>query len=118
MNRLAVLSAGLAGAAGVGLSAMAAHRGGAFLGTASAMLLANAPALLALGLKQAAGSNRFLSLAAAMLAAGLILFCGDLAAREFLEQRLFPFAAPAGGLLLIGGWLLVAASAVLPRRLG
>lgn len=110
-----VLAAGLAGAAGVALSAVAAHRGGAFLGNASAMLLTHAPALLAIGLWQSA-SNRLLSVAAALLAAGLILFCGDLAAREFLGDRLFPYAAPAGGMLLIGGWMVVAISALLMAR--
>ena len=116
MNRVLVFAAGLAGAAGVGLSALAAHRGDALLGPASAIALAHAPALLAIGLSQASTLSRLLSLAAAVLAVGLILFCGDLASREFLGDRLFPMAAPAGGLLLIAGWLGVAVSALRPRR--
>lgn len=116
MSRALVFAAGLAGAAGVALSAVAAHRGGANLATAAAMLLAHAPALLAIGgLTGAAASSRLTSLAAVALAAGLILFCGDLAAREFLGDRLFPMAAPAGGILLIAGWLGIAISGIIRR---
>lgn len=79
------------------------------------MLLAHAPALLAIGLHGSATSSRLTSLAAVTLAAGLILFCGDLAAREFLGDRLFPMAAPAGGILLIAGWLGIAVSGITSR---
>lgn len=115
MSRVFVLAAGLAGAAGVALSAVAAHRGGANLATAAAMLLAHAPALLAIGLHGSATSSRLTSFAAAAIAAGLILFCGDLAAREFLGDRLLPMAAPTGGILLIAGWLGIAASGIIRR---
>lgn len=108
-GRALVLLGGLCGAAGVGLSAAAAHRGGAFIGTAASFLLAHAPALLAIGL---AMPNRWLRLGGFILAVGLVLFCGDLLARDLLGNRLFPFAAPVGGTLLIAGWLVVAASAV------
>ena len=111
MSRILVALAGLSGAAGVGLSAAAAHAGGGNLATAAAMLLAHAPALLAIGLFFTTASSRMLSLAAGALALGLALFCGDLVARHYLGSRLFPMAAPSGGLLLIAGWLLVAASA-------
>jgi len=48
---------------------------------------------------------------------GLTLFCGDLLVRHYAGWRMFPMAAPAGGLLLIGGWLIVALSALtMPRR--
>lgn len=116
MSRRLVFAAGLAGAAGVALSAAAAHRGGTNLATAAAMLLAHAPALLAIGLNGAAHSSRLVSLAAAALISGLILFCGDLASREFIGDRLFPMAAPAGGMLLIGGWLFIAFSALVAAR--
>ena len=101
--------AGLSGAAGVALSAAAAHAGGAFIGTAASMLLMHAPALLAIGLL---GANRVLNAAGWVLAVGLVLFCGDLLARDLLGSRLFPFAAPIGGTLLIAGWLGIAAAAL------
>lgn len=115
MTRFLIALAGLAGAAGVALSAAAAHAGGGNLATAASMLLAHAPALLAVGLIGPERGSRLLAVAAGVLAAGLVLFCGDLVARHYLGNRLFPMAAPAGGLLLIGGWLLVAASALTRR---
>jgi uncharacterized membrane protein YgdD (TMEM256/DUF423 family) len=47
-----------------------------------------------------------------VLALGVTLFSGDLAMRTFTGERLFPMAAPAGGLLAMAGWLAVGASAV------
>jgi uncharacterized membrane protein YgdD (TMEM256/DUF423 family) len=102
-----VLVAGLFGAAGVGLSAAAAHAGGD-LTPAATMLLVHAPALLAIGL---AAAPRLTRVGGAVLAVGVLLFAGDLAARHFLGTRLFPMAAPAGGMAMIAGWLLVAISA-------
>ncbi|WP_315919725.1 DUF423 domain-containing protein [Mesorhizobium sp. SP-1A] len=107
-SRLLVFAGGLCGAAGVALSAMAAHKGGAFTGTAANFLLMHAPAFLAAGLL---GANRFLRRSALVLLAGLTLFCGDLLMRDFTGDRLFAFAAPTGGTLLIAGWLAMAASA-------
>ncbi|WP_367210620.1 DUF423 domain-containing protein, partial [Mesorhizobium sp.] len=45
------------------------------------------------------------------LLVGLLLFSGDLLARDFLGSRLFPMSAPIGGTLLIVGWLAIAISA-------
>lgn len=108
-GRIFIVVGGLAGAAGVALSAVAAHAGGGNVGTAASFLLAHAPALLAIGL---IGSNRVLKGGGAILLLGLLLFCGDLLVRHYAGSRLFPMAAPAGGTLLIAGWLVVAASAL------
>jgi uncharacterized membrane protein YgdD (TMEM256/DUF423 family) len=55
-------------------------------------------------------------LAVVVLAAwvlGAALFSGDIALRAFAGHRLFPFAAPSGGMILIAAWLgLVAAALV------
>jgi len=112
-SRILVLAGGLVGAAGVALSAAAAHHGGAFTGTAASFLLMHAPVLLAVGL---AGGNRCLRIASLVLLAGLLLFSGDLLARDFLGSRLFPMSAPIGGTLLIAGWLAIAASAAWRTR--
>ena len=112
-DRFLILAAGLAGAAGVGLSAAAAHAGGAFTGTAASFLLMHAPVLLAIGL---IGRSRILRIAGFILLIGVTLFSGDLIARDFLGTRLFPLAAPAGGTLLIAGWLAVALSAFVGRN--
>lgn len=112
-RKLFILAAGLAGAAGVALSAVAAHAGGGNVGTAASFLLAHAPALLAIGLL---GANRLLSIAGALLIFGLFLFCGDLLMRHYVGDRLFPMAAPIGGTAMILGWLAAAASAFTGRK--
>ena len=43
---------------------------------------------------------------------GAALFAADVSARAWLGSRLFPFAAPAGGLILIASWLVLAAAAL------
>ena len=112
-SRVLVLAGGLVGAAGVALSAAAAHRSGAFAGTAASFLLMHAPVFLAIGL---IGGNRCLRTASLVLLVGLLLFSGDLLARDFLGSRLFPMSAPIGGTLLIAGWLAIAVSALLRPR--
>lgn len=111
MNRILAFAAGLCGAAGVVLSAAATHRGGAFIGTAASFLLMHAPVFLAVGLVNA---NRVLRAASYILLVGLVVFSGDLLARDFIGSRLLPFAAPVGGTLLIAGWLGIAVSALRP----
>lgn len=117
-QRMFTAIGGLMGAAGVALSAAAAHRAGEpNLGTAANFLMFHAPVFLAVGLN---GGGKVLRLAAAVLLLGVLLFAGDLLARVFLGDRLFPFAAPSGGVLMIAGWLLIAGSAfvkVKPDRL-
>jgi uncharacterized membrane protein YgdD (TMEM256/DUF423 family) len=110
-NRVLVAAAGLAGALGVALSAVAAHQGGQNLQIAATFFLVHAPALLAL----AVFASRTTRLGGYVLIAGLVLFCGDLLSREIAGDRLFPYAAPGGGVLLITGWLLIAASALRRR---
>lgn len=112
-ERLLFFVGALFGALGVALSAVAAHQTGGDLGTAASFMLVHAPVLLMLATNR---FGRLLSTGAWVMVLGLILFCGDLIVRTFLGTRLFPMAAPAGGLLLIGGWLLVAVSALLTPR--
>jgi uncharacterized membrane protein YgdD (TMEM256/DUF423 family) len=40
------------------------------------------------------------------------LFSADIALRAFAGHRLFAFAAPAGGIILIVAWLGLAAAAI------
>lgn len=98
----------LGGLLGVALSAAAAHIPGAdSLKTAAQFLLFHAPAILALVGFGASGLARpgLARAAAGLLVLGLILFCGDLSVRTWLQQPLFPMAAPTGGFALMGGWL-------------
>ncbi|HEY4191319.1 MAG TPA: DUF423 domain-containing protein [Mesorhizobium sp.] len=112
-GRSMVLAGGLCGAAGVAFSAAATHRGGAFTGTAASFLLMHAPVFLLIGL---AGGNRVLRIGGVILLVGLVVFSGDLLARDYLGSRLFPFAAPTGGTLLLAGWLAIALSALSRQR--
>ncbi|KAB0680029.1 DUF423 domain-containing protein [Aureimonas leprariae] len=111
-----VLAAGLSGAAGVAFAALAAHGSGEarLMASAAEIALVHAPSLLALAALPA-GVLRFRLAAGLLLAAGVVLFSGDLASRFFNGGRLFVDAAPTGGSLLIVGWLLVAAGATAAR---
>jgi uncharacterized membrane protein YgdD (TMEM256/DUF423 family) len=115
LRPLILLASGLMGLSGVALAAAASHSGdNHLLGSASTMCLAHAPVLL--GLYLANTRFRTATLAALILALGTIVFAGDLVARHFLGDRLFPFAAPLGGTLMMLGWLAVAAGALLPVK--
>ena len=108
---LALLAA-LMGAGGVALAAASTHAGGGELGrTASEFLVIHAAALLgvAANARSAAGPRVMRLVAAgAALALGTLLFAGDLSSRAFAGGKLFPFAAPAGGSLMILGWIALA----------
>jgi uncharacterized membrane protein YgdD (TMEM256/DUF423 family) len=120
-ERLLGTAAGLAGVLGVALSAAAVHSGaGQTLETAARFLMFHAPALLGLMALIVTGtvSSRLGRGAAAALILGLALFSGDLAVRAFYAVPLFPMAAPMGGVLLMGGWLLVGAASLFARRSG
>ncbi len=110
-----LICAGLAGAAGVATAAAAAHTDVSNFSAASTMFLAHAPALLALGLT-ATDKRRPVDYAGLALALGVAVFGCDLLARYYFGHRLFPMAAPTGGLLMIAGWLGVAAAAIAMRR--
>ncbi len=112
---LLIACAGLMGAAGVILLAAAAHAApGAGLDSAGQMLLFHAVAVIggASALHQGL-LFRPLTLAAAIgLVVGAVLFSGDIAMRAFAGHRLFPYAAPTGGFVLIASWLAVAVAAI------
>lgn len=115
LRPLLLLFSGLMGLSGVVLAAAATHGGDTqFLGNASTMCLAHAPVLLALYIGNRA--FRTATLAGLVLGLGTIVFAGDLVSRHFLDERLFPFAAPTGGMLMILGWLTVAAGAFFSQR--
>ena len=116
--RILVILAGIMGADGVILAAVAAHQSDAArLVPASSMLLFHAAAVLAVtalierGIVNAKGG-----LAAAFgFVVASALFAGDLTMRHFAGHSLFPFAAPTGGTLLIVSWLALAVAAAWPR---
>jgi uncharacterized membrane protein YgdD (TMEM256/DUF423 family) len=104
--------AAILGACGVMLAAASGHKGGdENARTGALFLILHAAAILgavALARTVTPGVGLALSCGAAVLALGAALFSGDLAARAFLGGRLFPFAAPLGGSLMIFGWVALA----------
>jgi uncharacterized membrane protein YgdD (TMEM256/DUF423 family) len=118
-TRLLVFAAGLIGAAGIVLAAMATHTyAGTSLSVAATMLSLHAPAIIAVAAARKAGLvHDFVGrLAAWGLVAGVVLFSGDIAMRTFNGGPLFPMAAPAGGTLLIAAWILVAVAGLIGGR--
>lgn len=122
-RNIVVAFAGLAGAAGVTLGALAAHRvDDPALATAAQMLVVHAVAAVATAAhlrrvhhRPAPFTNVWI-LAAAVMLAGAALFAGDIAARSLGGFRLFPMAAPTGGSAMILGWLVLAVAGLLSLR--
>ena len=119
MLQFLIALAGLMGAAGIMLAATAAHsKPGLGLESASQMLMLHAAALVAIcaAIAQGLVARPIALVAAAAMICGVALFSGDLAMRAYLGQRLFPMAAPTGGTILIGAWLVLAIAALAAWR--
>ena len=107
--------AGLSGAAGVALSAYAAHAdGGANLTTAATFLLIHAAAVA--GISAGGTTRRGLLQAATLLVLGVVLFSGDITLRSLTGASPMRMAAPTGGMMLIVGWIWLSVAAFLGRR--
>jgi uncharacterized membrane protein YgdD (TMEM256/DUF423 family) len=112
---IVLVLAGLMGAGGVILAAADAHgMPGAGLAGAAYMLLFHAAALVGgAALYQQGVLWRPLTLAVLVAwIVGATLFSGDVALRAFAGHRLFPMAAPSGGIILIAAWLGLMAAAI------
>ncbi|MCF8477751.1 MAG: DUF423 domain-containing protein [Pseudolabrys sp.] len=119
MDPISIALAGLMGAAGVVLTAAGAHgKPGAGLDSAGYLLLIHACAVLAgvAAVRQGVILRPVATFAIAGFALGAILFAADVSARAYLGHRLFAFAAPAGGMILIASWLTVSGAALLALR--
>ena len=109
----------LMGLSGVTLLAAGTHSGASDnIQIAGQMLLFHAPAVIA---ACAARRAELLAdwparLAISLLILGVALFSTDLAVRGFHGERLFLGAAPAGGFLMLGGWLGLVIAAVFSKR--
>jgi uncharacterized membrane protein YgdD (TMEM256/DUF423 family) len=107
--------AGVMGAAGILLAAAGAHMApGAGLDSAAYMLLLHAAAVLGVAaLTQQGLLWRPVALVVLTgFVLGAVLFSGDIALRAFTAHRLFPYAAPSGGFILIASWLGLIAAAI------
>ena len=123
MHRLWIALGALAGLGAVALSAWAAHAAPRLLDAARIAMLDraltmqgwHALALLAAGLWAERRGGVLPHLAAGALALGVLLFCGAVYAVALGGLSLGP-VAPAGGMLMMLGWALLALSAALPKR--
>jgi uncharacterized membrane protein YgdD (TMEM256/DUF423 family) len=112
-------AAGLMGAAGVALAAVAAHRlPTPAMASAAQMLMVHAVAVLAISAWAARSAHAagWWRVAARVMLLGVALFAGDIALRGFEVGQLFPMAAPTGGTLTIFAWVLVAVAAAIDWR--
>ncbi|WP_420959595.1 DUF423 domain-containing protein [Brucella sp. IR073] len=94
----------LSGAAAIAAYAASAHGGSANLSTIAPLLLGHAPALIALSML--AAGRGVAKLGGWAILIGLLLFTGDLLMRDLTGDRLFPYAAPSGGTLMMLGWVI------------
>jgi uncharacterized membrane protein YgdD (TMEM256/DUF423 family) len=114
-----IVLAGLMGAAGIVLTAASAHgTPGAGLDSAGYLLVIHAVSVIGgIALVQQGLLSRPIGLVAVSgFVLGAALFAGDVAARAYLGHRLFPMAAPTGGMILIVSWLVLAVAAALTAR--
>jgi uncharacterized membrane protein YgdD (TMEM256/DUF423 family) len=117
--RILIILAGVMGADGVILAAASTHQGDAArLVPASSMLLFHASAVLTVvALVERGIIHVRIGITAAFgFVAASALFAGDLTIRHYAGHSLFPYAAPAGGTLLIVSWVLLAVAAAWPQR--
>ena len=112
-SRAFLALAAVIGALGV-ISAAAASHGEdtRLLGSIAMICLAHGPVLVALALLGL--DSRWTNISGWALAAGTLVFSGDLAARHFNGVSPLTVAAPIGGLLMIAGWLVLVIAAVRP----
>ena len=119
MLQILIAIAALFGCAGIVFAAAGAHaKAGTGLDSAGYMLLFHAPAVMAACAGIAAGlvNRPFGITAAIVLLIGVALFSGDLALRAYAGHRLFPRAAPTGGVVMSAGWASLALGAFLAQR--
>lgn len=115
MNAALIALAGVMGAAGIVLAAAGAHgKPGTGLDNAGYLLLIHATAIVAVAV--AAQQHVILRPLGLVVLWGFVLgaglFAADVSARAYLGGRLFPFAAPAGGTIMLLSWLVLIAAAL------
>lgn len=106
--------AGLAGAAGVGLSAAAAHKvDSPALAIAATMLTLHAAAAVGIfAIAFHSGRPKLWSAAALLMLFSASLFSGEIALHTFSGNASLQFLAPVGGSGMILSWLLLAIAGV------
>jgi uncharacterized membrane protein YgdD (TMEM256/DUF423 family) len=122
LERIWIGLASLVGLTAVGMAALAAH-GLDALGPTRLQMVRNALqmqgwhalALLACGLWSGRGGGALANAAGLAFLAGVVVFCGSVYALAIAGTPVGGLA-PVGGTLLMVGWVLLALSALRPRR--
>ena len=114
IERLFLFFAGVSGAIAMASYAASAHGDHAFLGVVAPILLGHAAAFI--GFAVLSARSRAVYWAGILVLIGLVLFAGDLILRDLTSNKLFAMAAPIGGTLMIGGWLMTALTAFIPAK--
>ncbi|MBS0234550.1 MAG: DUF423 domain-containing protein [Proteobacteria bacterium] len=109
--------AGIAGAAGVGLSAAAAHKvDSPALSVAATILTLHAAAAVAIfAVAVRSAHPRLWSAAGLLMLFAASLFAGEIAFHTFTDNATFQFLAPIGGSGMILSWFVVAVSGFCSR---
>lgn len=123
--RVWMAAGAVAGCGAVAMSALAAHAlpqrldAAAMQAVRSAIQMQgwHALALLATGLLLMRAPGMLGQATGAAFLLGIVLFCGSVYAKELAGLPFGP-TAPAGGMLLMLGWLLLAATALFGGRAG
>ncbi len=121
MEQILVALAGVMGAAGIMLTAAGAHsKPGVGLDSAGYLLVLHALAVIAGVLAARQGLIlRPLGLVAVWgFVVGAALFAADVTLRAYVGTRLFPFAAPTGGMIMILSWIVLIPAALMASRAG
>jgi uncharacterized membrane protein YgdD (TMEM256/DUF423 family) len=109
------------GAAGIMLTAAGAHsKPGVGLDSAGYLLLLHALGVIA-GVIAARQGLVWRPLGFVVVwgfVAGAGLFAADVAMRVYVGSRLFPMAAPAGGMIMILAWIVLIPAALMAWRAG
>jgi uncharacterized membrane protein YgdD (TMEM256/DUF423 family) len=121
MNQLLIALAGVMGAAGIMLTAAGAHsRPGVGLDSAGYLLVLHALAVIT-GVMAARQGLILRPLGLAVIwgfVVGAGLFAADVTMRVYLGTRLFPMAAPTGGMIMILAWIVLIPAALMASRAG
>ena len=110
--------AGINGALAVLMGAFAAHALGpehpfaSAFSTAAHYHLVHAAALAIAALAAQGAAAQRARMAAMLFLAGILLFSGSLYLLTLTGLRLFAYVTPAGGLILVAGWLMLALAAL------
>lgn len=100
-------AAGLLGAAGVALAAVAAHKvDSPNLVTAANMLMVHGAAGIGIASFAARQSDSSFVAVGSLMLAAVTLFAGDVTVHTLSGNHIFPYAAPTGGSLTIASWVL------------